>query len=100
MSIWPGEIGYESLGKRLKMEKSTASRTIERLKKKGWLDVVPADHSKRKILKVTPSGEALLEAVQEAWEDAQVKATELLGREGTEVLCNIADGIWRKDKAE
>jgi hypothetical protein len=37
--------------------------------------------------------------VQEVWEDAQEKALSLLGEEGAEVLCGIANGIWKKDKA-
>jgi len=94
-----GEIGYETLCKRLKMEKSTASRNIERLKKKGWLAVVSVKDERRKSLKITPTGEDLLGKVHEVWEDAQIKAAELLGKEGTEVICNIANGIWKKDKA-
>ena len=94
-----GEIRHEALCKRLKMEKSTASRSIDRLKKKGWLAVVSAKNERRKFLKVTAAGEALLGKVHEAWEDAQIKAAELLGKEGTEVICNIANGIWKKDKA-
>ena len=94
-----GEIGYDALCKRLKMEKSTASRSIERLKKKGWLAVVSVKDERRKYLKVTAAGEELLGKVHEAWEDAQIKAAELLGKEGTEVICNIANGIWKKDKA-
>ena len=92
-----GEVGYEALCKRLKMEKSTASRNIERLKKKGWIVVISVRDERRKSLKVTPAGEALLGKVHEAWEDAQIKASELLGKEGTEVICNIANGIWKKD---
>jgi DNA-binding MarR family transcriptional regulator len=94
-----GEVGYDALCRRLKMEKSTASRNIERLKKKGWLKIVTVKEERRKLLKLTPAGEALLEKVQEAWEDAQEKARILLGEEGTEVLCNIANGIWKKDRA-
>ncbi len=94
-----GKIGYDALCKRLKMEKSTASRSIERLKKKGWLAVVSVKDERRKYLKVTAAGEELLGKVHEAWEDAQIKAAELLGKEGTEVICNIANGIWKKDKA-
>jgi DNA-binding MarR family transcriptional regulator len=93
-----GEIGYEALCKRLKMEKSTASRNIERLKKKGWLAIASVKNERRKYLKVTAAGEELLGKVHEAWEEAQIKAAELLGKEGTEVICNIANGIWKKDR--
>ncbi len=94
-----GEVGYDTLCKRLKMEKSTASRNIERMKKKGWIEIVPAQDERRKLLKVTPAGEEILGRVHGAWEKAQIKAVSLLGEEGTEVLCNIADQIWKKDRA-
>jgi DNA-binding MarR family transcriptional regulator len=94
-----GSIGYDALCRRLKMEKSTASRNIERMKKKGWLSVVTVKEEKRKFLKITPAGEELLGKVHEVWEDAQEKALNLLGEEGTEVLCGIANGIWKKDRA-
>jgi DNA-binding MarR family transcriptional regulator len=93
-----GEVGYDNLCKQLKMEKSTASRNIERMKKKGWLDIISAGGEKRKFLKITPAGEVLLGKVHGVWEDAQKKALDLLGEEGAEVLCGIANGIWKKDK--
>jgi DNA-binding MarR family transcriptional regulator len=93
-----GEVGYDSLCRQLKMEKSTASRNIERMKKKGWLDIVSVKEERRKFLKITPAGEFLLGKVHGVWEDAQKKAQHLLGKEGAEVLCSIANGIWKKDK--
>ena len=66
-----GEVGYDALCKRLKMEKSTASRNIERMKKKGWVDIISAGGEKRKFLKITPAGEVLLGKVHGVWEDAQ-----------------------------
>lgn len=93
-----GEVGYDVLCRQLKMEKSTASRNIERMKKKGWLDVVSAKEGKKKFLKITPVGETLLEKVHTVWEDAQEEAQHLLGEKGVEVLCGIANGIWKKDK--
>ncbi len=93
-----GEVGYDALCRRLKMEKSTASRNIERMKKRGWLKIVTVKAERRKLLRLTSAGEELLGKVQEVWEDAQKKALSLLGEEGAEVLCGIANGIWKKDK--
>jgi len=95
-----GEIGYDDLCKRLKMEKSTASRNIERMKKRGWLHVVSAEGEKKKLLRITPAGEILLGKVHGVWEEAQKKALNLLGEEGAEVLCDIANGIWKKDRKQ
>jgi len=93
-----GEVGYDALCKRLRMEKSTASRNIERMKKKGWLDIVSAKEGRRRFLRITPAGEVLLGKVHGVWEDAQKRALNLLGEEGAEVLCGVANGIWKKDK--
>jgi DNA-binding MarR family transcriptional regulator len=93
-----GEVGYDSLCRQLKMEKSTASRNIERMKKKGWLDIVSVKEERRKVLRITPAGEVLLGKVHGVWENAQKKALNLLGEEGADVLCGIANGIWKKDK--
>lgn len=93
-----GEVGYDVLCRRLKMEKSTASRNIERMKRRGWLDIASAKGERRKILKVTPAGEVLLGKIHGVWEDAQKEAQNLLGEKGAEVLCNIANGIWKKDR--
>jgi DNA-binding MarR family transcriptional regulator len=94
-----GEVGYDVLCRQLKMEKSTASRNIERMKKKGWLDMASVNEGRRKFLRITPAGEVLLGKVHGAWEDAQRKALNLLGEGEAEVLCGIANGIWKKDKA-
>jgi DNA-binding MarR family transcriptional regulator len=93
-----GGIGFEALGRRLRMEKSTASRNVERLKKAGWLTVTLDGDDKRKLLRITPSGERLLTDVHGAWEDAQKQAEELLGREGAAAVCLTADAIWQKDR--
>jgi DNA-binding MarR family transcriptional regulator len=66
-----GEVGYDVLCRQLKMEKSTASRNIERMKKKGWLDMASVNERRRKFLRITPAGEVLLGKVHGAWEDAQ-----------------------------
>ena len=93
-----GKVGYDVLCRRLKMEKSTASRNIERMRRRGWLDIASAEGERRKFLKVTPAGEVLLGQIHGAWEDAQKEAQNLLGEKGVEVLCNIANGIWKKDR--
>lgn len=92
------EISYDELCKRLKIEKSTLSRNVERLKKRGLIEIISDKSDKRKLLRVSSDGEKLLLAANIAWETAQKKAKDLLGTEGTQVICSIANGIWRKEK--
>src|SRR5690349_17632646 len=58
----------------LRMEKSTLSRDIEVMRRKGWLQVDPSAGGRARPLQLTPAGRALLEAVLPAWRAAQARA--------------------------
>ncbi len=62
----PGQLG-RSLG----MEKSTVSRTVERMEKKGWLKIAQGKDSRTQILSVTQKGRQLLLVVTPIWDDLQ-----------------------------
>ena len=48
-----GEIDQGGIGRILKMEKSTVSRGIDRMKAKGWVEAADADGHR---LRLTPAG--------------------------------------------
>ena len=73
----PGDIGTA-----LQMEKSTVSRNLDRMRKKGWIDIGPRDDGHSLVVRVTESGNKLLLAVHREWQKAQASARELLGDEG------------------
>lgn len=64
--IRPGQLG-QALG----MEKSTVSRTIDRMVGKGWLKVAPGKDSRTQLLTVTAKGNQLLLAVTPVWDTLQ-----------------------------
>jgi len=64
--IRPGQLG-QALG----MEKSTVSRTIDRMVSKGWLKVAPGKDSRTQILTVTTKGSQLLLTVTPVWDTLQ-----------------------------
>ena len=64
--IRPGQLG-QALG----MEKSTVSRTIDRMVGKGWLKVAPGKDSRTQILTVTTKGNKLLLTVTPIWDTLQ-----------------------------
>ena len=79
----------------LRMDKSTLSRDVEVMRRKGWLEV--GDGSGRsRPLRITPAGEALLAQVVPAWRRAQERARTLIGDEGAEAVLAMA----RKLKAD
>ncbi|QWV94225.1 MarR family winged helix-turn-helix transcriptional regulator [Geomonas oryzisoli] len=82
----PGEIGA-----RLQMEKSTVSRTIDRMVNSGWIQV--SGKGPGQTVRVTESGRQLMVDCHEQWQEAQQRALALLGEEGASSLKAIADRL-------
>jgi DNA-binding MarR family transcriptional regulator len=86
--VVPGEVA-----RRLNMEKSTVSRNIERMRKNGWLIVRTADEGRGQNLVLARQGKALLERSLPAWDEAQGRAREVLGRQGVESIRRIGNAM-------
>ena len=76
----------------LQLDTSTLSRNVERMKARGWLEVVPDEDARAQPFRLTAKGKKLLERAKPAWEQAQQKATELLGGDAITV---ISDAVTR-----
>src|SRR5262249_10259686 len=66
----------------LQLDTSTLSRNVERMRAKGWLEVVPGEDARTQPFRLTAKGRRLLERAVPAWEKAQRKAAHLLGDDG------------------
>ncbi|MEM8505281.1 MAG: MarR family winged helix-turn-helix transcriptional regulator [Cyanobacteria bacterium P01_D01_bin.1] len=65
------QIQPSHLGKVLSMEKSTVSRTVDRMVKKNWITVTPGEDSRTQRLCVTARGRQLLVTVTPIWDRLQ-----------------------------
>jgi DNA-binding MarR family transcriptional regulator len=74
----------------LQLDTSTLSRNLERMRAKGWLEVVPGEDARTQPFRLTTQGKKLLERAVPAWEEVQRHATELLGGESIALLNNAA----------
>ncbi len=74
----------------LQLDTSTLSRNVERMRAKGWLEVVPAKDAREQPFRLTPQGKRLLERAVPAWEKAQQQAGDLLGEDGIALLNRTA----------
>src|SRR6476469_4578201 len=63
----------------LHLDVSTLSRNVERMKARGWLEVVPDDDRRSQPFQLTPQGWKLLEKAVPAWSEAQQHVSKLLG---------------------
>ena len=74
----------------LQLDTSTLSRNVKPLQARGWLEVVPGEDARAQPFRLTPQGKRLIEKAVPAWEQAQRRASELLGGEGVALLDKAA----------
>jgi DNA-binding MarR family transcriptional regulator len=77
----------------LHLDTSTLSRNVERMRARGWLEVVPGEDARAQPFRLTAQGSRLLERAVPAWEQAQRRAGELLGDEGIALLNKAASKL-------
>ena len=63
----------------LHLDVSTLSRNVERMKARGWLEVVPDEDGRSQPFCLTQQGRKLLEKAIPAWSEAQQQVKEALG---------------------
>jgi DNA-binding MarR family transcriptional regulator len=63
----------------LHLDVSTLSRNVERMKARGWLEVVPDEDGRSQPFRLTPQGRRLLDKAVPAWSAAQQNVKTLLG---------------------
>ena len=83
----------------LQLDTSTLSRNVERMRAHDWLEAVPEEDARAQPFRLTPHGKRLIEKAVPAWEQAQRRATEVLGGEGIALLSEAAGklGLLRTD---
>ena len=84
------------IGRALEMEKSTVSRSLERMRKKEWIEIAPGNARGVRGVKVTAGGNQLLAALWSEWQKTQEEMLELLGDEGTTAVYTIFNILKRK----
>ena len=83
----------------LQLDTSTLSRNVERMRVQGWLKIVPGKDARTQPFRLTAKGRRLVERAVPAWQQAQEKASELLGQDGVALLATTASklGLRQRD---
>jgi DNA-binding MarR family transcriptional regulator len=68
------------------MDKSTASRNLQRMRRRGWLSVVQDGAGPGQKVFLTPQGAQVLQKAFPLWRRAQEEATRRLGADGLKAL--------------
>jgi DNA-binding MarR family transcriptional regulator len=88
-----GPVRAADVCRRLRLDKSTLSRDLDRLLARGWVRATPAA-GRARDLEVTPAGRALIRRMVPAWEEAQARVREVLGAALMKGLFKAADRLW------
>lgn len=81
-----GKARQQDICRALHLEKSTLSRDLARMRERGWVTGAPGDDTRSSLVTVTAQGGKLLQRAIPAWEQAQQRATALLGERDIAVL--------------
>ncbi len=82
----------EVIGRMLAFEKTTLSRNLKLLERKGWIEPSPAKDRRARGFSVTAAGRERLEAAQAGWSNAQEQLRSKMGAEEWE-------GMWKAFRA-
>jgi DNA-binding MarR family transcriptional regulator len=83
----------------LQMDLSTLSRNLERLRARGWIETVPDTDARVHPFRLTDAGREKIQQAYPAWQEAQRKASALLGEGGVALLARTA-GILPSERVE
>jgi DNA-binding MarR family transcriptional regulator len=86
-----GLIRQSEVGARLRLDDSTLSRNLERMRANGWLEEVAGDDARVHSYRLTEAGRTLLDQAIPAWRGAQEEARRLLGDAGVQALRRFAE---------
>jgi DNA-binding MarR family transcriptional regulator len=78
------------------MDPSTVSRSLERIRKEGWLKRTTGPDARCQELSVTEKGLNILGQAFPSWQKAQVRARKVLGPKNASALDEVAEVLWSK----
>ena len=84
----------------LHLDVSTLSRNVERMRARGWLEVVPDKDGRSQPFRLTTQGRKLLEKAVPAWGEAQQQVTRVLGDRFLDQLNQAVNGVRQGDLGE
>jgi DNA-binding MarR family transcriptional regulator len=85
-----GLIRQSEVGAELRLDDSTLSRNLERMRANGWLEEVSGADARVHSYRLTSAGRTLLDEAIPAWRGAQQQAQRLLGDAGVKALRRFA----------
>ena len=77
----------------LHLDTSTLSRNVERMRAKGWVEVIGDEDGRAQPFRLTTKGYKLLERAKPEWDEAQRKVKKLLGCKAVDTIVDVVEGL-------
>jgi len=88
-----GESTNRSLQEVLVLDQTTLSRNLKPLIRDGFLEAIPGNDRREKLIQLTSSGKALFNAAKQGWNQSQKAIAEELGEDMTLKLLEVSDRV-------
>lgn len=80
------KVTITELSKALIMDRTTLTRNLHPLQKNGWVEVIPGEDKRTRILSLTRPGKKLLKEAMTHWSQVQKQVVKTLGKRNWEEL--------------
>ncbi|MDJ0754602.1 MAG: MarR family winged helix-turn-helix transcriptional regulator [Ardenticatenaceae bacterium] len=94
-----GEVTIGELSEFLLMDQTTVTRSINLLKKDEYVEVVPGDDRRVRLVRLTEKGRAAVETTYPLWQKAQEQVWEALGSDKITGFFELVDQIAALDES-
>ncbi len=88
-----GEVRQGKLGRILAMDSTTLTRTLEIMRRNGWIAARYGRDRRERRLRLSKTGEAQLKRALPHWEKVQARLRRKLGKDGWENLLKLTNDV-------
>ncbi|MEM7130292.1 MAG: MarR family winged helix-turn-helix transcriptional regulator [Chloroflexota bacterium] len=81
------------LARYLVMDQTTVTRSVEKLRQRGYVEVFTGEDRRERILRLTSEGERIVQVTYPKWRDVQTRVWKQLGSEKAHQLLELIDEI-------
>ncbi len=94
-----GDANQTTLGQRFDLDKTTLSRNLKLLTRKGWIAIVAGADARERRVTLTPAGRQRLAAARPSWQKAQAHLRVALNEHDWEVTLRVLHAITKAARA-
>ena len=94
-----GELPLTKLAEILVMDRTTLTRNLQPLVKKGWLVIEREEDERIRLISLTDAGRALVDEATPLWRDVQLKVARGIGAQKLPELIGDLDALVRAVRA-